>query len=73
MPRYYFYERVPLDGLESTGDTEPMEQLADLGPERVKRALVTHLSVVRALLRAPLGPGLRTSRDCGQAAGLLSG
>lgn len=26
---------------------------------------------MRALLRAPLGPGLRTSRGCGQAAGLL--
>jgi hypothetical protein len=28
----YFYERVPLDGLETTGDTEPMEQLADWDP-----------------------------------------
>ncbi|AUY50918.1 hypothetical protein C2142_20455 [Streptomyces sp. CB01881] len=32
---------------------------------------MTHLSMVRALLQAPLGPGLRTSRGCGQAAGLL--
>jgi hypothetical protein len=28
----YFYERVPLDGLETIGDTEPMEQLADWDP-----------------------------------------
>jgi hypothetical protein len=33
---------------------------------------VTHLSVVRALLRAPLGPELRTSRGCGQAAACCS-
>ncbi|GAB3939566.1 hypothetical protein GCM10027614_22030 [Micromonospora vulcania] len=28
----YLYDRVPLDGLESTGDTEPMEQLAEWDP-----------------------------------------
>nr|WP_211336488.1 hypothetical protein [Nocardia tenerifensis] len=28
----YFYQRVPLDGLETTGDTQPMEQLADWDP-----------------------------------------
>lgn len=28
----YFYERLPLDSLENTGDTEPMEQLADWDP-----------------------------------------
>ena len=28
----YFYERVPLDGLETTGDTAPMEQLAGWDP-----------------------------------------
>jgi hypothetical protein len=28
----YFYERLPLDGVETTGDTEPMEQLADWDP-----------------------------------------
>ncbi|MEW2427382.1 maleylpyruvate isomerase N-terminal domain-containing protein [Micromonospora sp. NPDC047644] len=28
----YFYQRVPLDSLEATGDTTPMEQLADWDP-----------------------------------------
>ncbi|WP_371664654.1 maleylpyruvate isomerase N-terminal domain-containing protein [Streptomyces sp. NBC_00280] len=28
----YFYARVPLDGLETTGDTEPMDQLAEWDP-----------------------------------------
>jgi hypothetical protein len=28
----YFYQRIPFDGLETTGDTEPMEQLADWDP-----------------------------------------
>lgn len=28
----YFYARVPLDGLENTGDTTPMEQLEDRDP-----------------------------------------
>ncbi len=28
----YFYDRVPLDGVETTGDTEPMEQLAEWDP-----------------------------------------
>lgn len=28
----YFYARLPLDSLECTGDTEPMEQLADWDP-----------------------------------------
>ncbi|MFE0012700.1 hypothetical protein ACFVZX_40410, partial [Streptomyces erythrochromogenes] len=30
----YFYARVPLDGLETIGDTEPMEQLADWDPNQ---------------------------------------
>ncbi|WP_433352017.1 hypothetical protein ACQPYV_17525 [Micromonospora saelicesensis] len=28
----YFYARVPLDDLETTGDIQPMEQLADWDP-----------------------------------------
>lgn len=28
----YFYDRVPFDGLEITGDSEPMEQLAEWDP-----------------------------------------
>jgi hypothetical protein len=28
----YFYERAPLDALETAGDTEPMERLADWDP-----------------------------------------
>ncbi|WP_329501455.1 hypothetical protein [Kitasatospora herbaricolor] len=27
-----FYDRIPLDGLETTGDAEPMEQLAEWDP-----------------------------------------
>ncbi|WFE53331.1 hypothetical protein [Micromonospora sp. WMMD1155] len=29
----YFYERLPLDDLATTGDTEPMERLADWDPK----------------------------------------
>jgi hypothetical protein len=28
----YYYQRLPLDGLETTGNTEPMEHLADWDP-----------------------------------------
>ncbi|MEV8325307.1 hypothetical protein [Kitasatospora sp. NPDC056731] len=28
----YCYARIPLDSLENTGDTEPMEQLAEWDP-----------------------------------------